>query len=86
MKNQEIEELKASALNSIKNSKDVKSLEEIRVKFLGRKDGEITKILRSLKDLSIDEKRKIGPLANALQNEIEEALKAKLDFLQAQLS
>ena len=86
MKNQEIEELKASALNSIKNSKDVKSLEEIRVKFLGRKDGEITKILRSLKDLSIDEKRKIGPLANALQNEIEEALKEKLDFLKAQSS
>ena len=59
MENKKMEELKASALNSIKNSKDLKSLEEIRVKFLGRKDGEITRILRSLKDLSIEEKEKL---------------------------
>ncbi|MEK9170605.1 MAG: phenylalanine--tRNA ligase subunit alpha [Patescibacteria group bacterium] len=81
MENKKMEELKASALNSIKNSKDLKSLEEIRVKFLGRKDGEITRILRSLKDLSIEEKRKIGPLANALQKEIEETLNEKLKQL-----
>jgi len=70
--------LKKSALEAIKKAKDVKTLEAVKVKYLGRKEGELTKILRSLKDMSVEEKRKIGPEANELRDELESALKKQL--------
>lgn len=77
-----IAKLKEQALRDIKEVKDAKSLEEIRIKYLGRKDGELTKILRSLKDLSVKEKREIGPKANVLRDEIETLLTEKLKEFQ----
>lgn len=74
----DIEKIKQTALEEIKSAKDAKALEAVRVKYLGRKDGKLTKILRSLKDLSPEQKRKIGPEANALRMELEEALNKKL--------
>jgi phenylalanyl-tRNA synthetase alpha chain len=79
-----IQGLKNQALKLIKNVKDAKTLEELRVRFLGRKEGEIIKIIHSLKDLSLEDKRRIGPLANALRDEIENALIKKLDSLKAE--
>ncbi|OGY63460.1 MAG: phenylalanine--tRNA ligase subunit alpha [Candidatus Harrisonbacteria bacterium RIFCSPLOWO2_02_FULL_41_11] len=81
MKLDELDNLKKQALKEILASKDGKSLENLRVKFLGRKGGELTKILRTLKDLPIVEKRKIGPAANALREELEQAFKQKLKEL-----
>lgn len=46
----------------------------MRVKYLGRKS-EFNTILKNLRNLSSEEKRKIGPLANAVKKEIEEELK-----------
>ncbi len=71
-----LDEIKKYFLNEIENIKDLKTLEDLRVKYLGRKS-ELTDILRSLKNLSIEEKRKIGPVANNLQKEIEEILNKK---------
>lgn len=70
--------LRSSALDEIKNSKDAKALEAVRVKYLGRKDGQLTNILKSLKNMSADEKRKVGPEANKLRADLESALEAKL--------
>ena len=53
--------------------------ERIRVLYLGRKGGKITDILRSLKDLSDEEKKKIGPMANAARMHIEDALQSLLN-------
>jgi len=61
-------------LSAITNAK---ALEELRVKYLGRKGGKLTEILSSLKNLSVEEKRKIGPAANALRGKIEAALENK---------
>ena len=59
----DLNQLKKSALEDIKKIQDVKGLEQIRIKYLGRQDGELIKILRSLKDLPVEEKRKLGPAA-----------------------
>lgn len=83
MKFFDLEKLKKEALALVKSVNDVKSLEGARVKFLGRKEGEVTKILRSLGDLPLAEKRKLGPAANALRNEIERLLNKKLEELKA---
>jgi len=77
----EIKDLEKSFSEDIKRAQDLKALEAIRVKYLGRERGELTKILRSLKDLPVEKKRKIGPEANALRQEIEEALEKKLNEL-----
>ena len=47
------------------------ALEAFRVELLGRK-GKLTEILKSLKDLSIDERRVIGPRTQILRSKIEE--------------
>ncbi|MDP3999756.1 MAG: phenylalanine--tRNA ligase subunit alpha [bacterium] len=72
-----LEQLKKQALEAVKQSKDIKNLEELRVRFLGREKGELTKILRSLGAMPLEEKKKVGPAANALRAELEQALDKK---------
>jgi len=52
-------------------SKD--ELEKVRVAFLGKK-GLVTDALKSLRDLSPEEKKAVGMQVNTLKNEIEEAI------------
>src|SRR3989344_488651 len=75
--------LRNEALEAVKKASDAKTLEAVRIKYLGRQDGALTKILRSLKDLSIEERKKIGPAANALRNELESALSKRLENLKS---
>ncbi|RUM60023.1 MAG: phenylalanine--tRNA ligase subunit alpha [Persephonella sp.] len=72
--------LKEEAKKLIGSVKDKKSLDEIRVKYLGKK-GEIKKVLKSLSKLSPDERREIGKIANDIKDEIEKLLKDKLAIL-----
>lgn len=60
---------------------DEKQLEEVRVKFLGRK-GELTGILRSLSDLSVEEKKEVGKQANILKNEFTQKVQRRQDALE----
>ncbi len=55
---------------------DLKKLEEVRVRFLGRK-GELTELLKSLKDLGLDDKRELGPKAQALKEAFDAAVEAR---------
>jgi len=80
-----IEEIKKAALKEIEVLIDLKNLEALKIKYLGRK-GELTEVLRSLKDLSLDERRKIGPLAQKLKKELEEKIKEKSKILNSQFS
>ena len=64
-----IEQLKKEALESISKVADLSSLELLKIKYLGRK-GEVSSILRSLADLNVEEKRRLGPLANSLKNNL----------------
>lgn len=77
-----IEEIKKSAFKEIETLIDLKNLEAVRIKYLGRK-GELTEVLRSLKDLSLGERRKIGPLAQKLKIELEEKINKKQKELSA---
>ena len=57
----------------ISGVKDKNRLEEIRVAFLGRKSA-LSSILKSVKDLPLEEKKEIGSFANKVRQEMEEAL------------
>jgi len=71
-----IQQIKKSAFNDIETAKDLQELERIKIKYLGRK-GELNQILRSLKDLPIEQRRQIGPLAQKLKKELEEKIRQK---------
>ena len=77
----DLEKIKNSAFAEVRDAADSGTLEQIRVKYLGRK-GELTLILRSLKDLSIDGRKKIGPQANAFKKELESLIDKRLSQLQ----
>lgn len=73
--------LKQNAFKEIERARDLKSLEGIYRQYLGRK-GELTQILRSLKDLSEKERKEKGQLANQLKQELTEAIKSKSEKFQ----
>jgi len=66
-----IEELRSDAVEAINKSRTPSELGEVRIKYLGR-NGELTQILRSLKDKSVEEKRDLGSKANAFRLELEQ--------------
>ena len=81
-RNMDLNEIRKNFFEEIEKAKDLKEIEEIRIKYLGRQKGELMRILRSLKDLPIEKRREIGSQANALRKDIEQALNEKLKQLQ----
>lgn len=68
----------ASALRGagVETAASLPKLEELRVRFLGRKS-RLTGLLKSLKDLPLDDRRELGPLAQALKESFEAAVEAR---------
>jgi len=69
----EVESLQKEIKEKISKTKNLNALEEIRVYYLGR-NGKITNILKSLKDLSLDERKIIGPKIQSLKKETEDLI------------
>ncbi len=75
-----LEELKNQALGEIEKTSDLKELQEIKIKYLGRK-GELNTIKRGLKDIPAEERPLIGEIANKTAAEIEDAFSQKDEIL-----
>ena len=69
--------LKKQVLAEIAAAKTPAELERLRVRYMGRKAGELTLVLRSLKGLSGEERRSVGQAANALKDELIEVLQKR---------
>lgn len=67
-----IEEL---ALKSIQDAKESAELEDLRIKYLGKK-GELTTILRSMGNVSKEERPIVGKMVNDVKKIVEEKLDA----------
>ena len=70
---EKLEQIKAEALKQIEASGALDKLNDVRVNFLGKK-GELTAIMKSMKDLSPEERPKFGQMVNTVREEIENAL------------
>jgi len=70
-----LERLRAEAIEALRNCTDEASVEAVRVRYLGRK-GELTRILRGLRDIAPEERPVIGALANELKRALEEQVAA----------
>jgi len=55
-------------------------VEQIRVEFFGKK-GKITEVLKGLKDLSVEEKKEVGKLANDIKVELEEKINNAIEAI-----
>ena len=73
---EQIQQIKIKSIEEIKNSTGLKNLEELRVKYLGKK-GELTAVLRGMKDLSPEERPVIGNLVNEVKAELEKFIEEK---------
>ncbi len=81
------EKLKAivdEALEKIKASKELDKLNEIRVAFLGKK-GELTEILKAMKDVAPEDRPAIGQLVNEARTVLEEELDKKKNYFARKL-
>jgi len=81
-KDREVQAIQEEALREIRAAANAADLERLRVKFLGRK-GILTLILRGLKDLDPDLRRRVGQEANRAKKALEDALDQALADLKA---
>jgi phenylalanyl-tRNA synthetase alpha chain len=78
-----INKLKEEGLDQIKQAKNQKMLDKIRVELMGRK-GELTQILHSMKDIAPENRPKVGQEVNQVRDILQKQLdEAKDHFLQA---
>lgn len=75
--------IQTSALSDLQRVKSPAQLEEWHVKYLGRKQGQMTEIMKSLGSLSIEEKREMGPKANEIKKQLEAAYESRQQELEA---
>ena len=76
----QLENIYSSAKSDIEQAVSIADIEDIKLKYLSRK-GEFNSIKKGLKDLSDEEKRIVGALANQITQDLETLLKEKYDGL-----
>lgn len=79
---QQLENIENAAMTEASSSDSIKALDELRIKYLGKKD-ELTAILKQMGKLSAEERPVIGQLANKVRQDIEEAITSKMSALKA---
>lgn len=66
-------DIKERVKKELSEVKDLKELDQLRIKYLGKK-GEITAVMKEMGKLSAEERPVIGALANEVRDDIENAL------------
>ncbi len=70
---EKLAQIKEQALAQIQASDALEKLNEVRVNFLGKK-GELTSVLKSMKDVAPEDRPKVGQMVNEVREEIERVL------------
>ncbi len=68
-----LQKIREEAMRQIQSSQELSKLNEVRVAFLGKK-GELTAVLKSMKDVLPEERPAVGQLVNETRAAIEEML------------
>ena len=74
--NDSLAKVKAEATQLIASASQASFLEEIRLRFLGKK-GELTVLMKELGAVPADHRKEIGALLNATKKEVEETLESR---------
>jgi phenylalanyl-tRNA synthetase alpha chain len=80
-----LSELQTEALDRIQEAATPEALEEVRVRFLGRK-GSVTEILRGIGQATGDARKQLGKASNEVKQVISSAIEERRTLLDAQTS
>ncbi len=80
MDHTQLEELRKLAEDAIRRAADIDALNQVRVSFLGKK-GEITNLMKTLRELPPDQKKIFGQKINEVRALIESELQTQLPIL-----
>lgn len=78
---EKLHSLLEQAKSAITQMQDLKSLDEVRVQYLGKK-GELTELLKELQTLPVDKRPQAGKALNDVKVQIQDALTERRDTLQ----
>lgn len=81
----ELNQIREEALCAVNEAKDLESLQNVSVKYIGRK-GSLTLMLRNVANLPADQKPLAGKLTNILKKEIEEAVEKATEKIEADIA
>ena len=73
---EQIKKIVENAMEKINEAKDANVLNDLRVKYLGKK-GEFTAVLRGMKDLAAEQRPVIGGMVNKFKEKLEELISEK---------
>lgn len=74
--------LVSQALEAVSHTDDVNALEQLRVHYLGKK-GELTQVMKTLGNLSAEERPKAGALINSAKERVQDALNSRKEILES---
>ena len=77
---EKLEKIKISAENDISSAVDMKTLFDVKVKYLG-KSGEITELMKGMKNIPKEDRPAFGKIVNDLRNVIETAFSSREEVL-----
>jgi phenylalanyl-tRNA synthetase alpha chain len=78
---QELTRLQAEAVQSLATLKNSAELEDFRIKYLGRK-GLFSTIMRNLGSVALEDRPRVGQLANSVKAEIEQLFAARKEEIE----
>jgi len=79
---EQLEKIKLEALSAMDAAQTPAALDELRVRFLGKK-GELTAVLKMMGKLSAEERPIMGQMANAVRSLLEEKLEERKQLIDA---
>lgn len=77
----QVNEIKLNALDEIEKASNLRELEDVRVKYLGKK-GKLTAILKTMGSLAPEDRPKLGSVVNQAKTELESKITDKEKILQ----
>lgn len=75
---EKMNEIRQKFSSAVQSAVNTQTLEELRIEYLGKK-GSVTGLLKSMKELSGEEKKNFGQQVNMLKNEIAESIARKTE-------
>ncbi len=73
MNESQLRELESEAVSKLKAAQTTDDVENIRIQYLGKK-GRISEVLLGLKDLTPDQRKSIGQIANEIKSKLESSI------------
>ena len=78
-----LSELRAEFASALETVQDAKGLQQLKDRFLGRRSGRVTALLKGLKTAAKEERRALGQALNSLKSELEQKLESAKERLES---